>query len=290
MQPSLFLEYYKRPGLALITGAILVTILTLRKLKDVEHNLMLSPASGGACEGRLSKTSSNAAWMGDNWEQLRELTLKQMILPGSHNSGNTLGELLVTNPVCAKDYRYQEYLAHGGTRSQEEFDARFISWNVNHFDSIPAQLQSGVRFFHLKLCWLKDAGDPAMTLAQVVHQHRGYTAMSFDTILDQFVDFLEQHPKEVLLVGLNNMHQFKSEDELQQLMDMVVRKLLPMQLIEPKHLLSSSLEELVQSNRRVGVFIDCDHPGAIKSSKHFVEDWGPEMHGGDLQSKLSQIE
>ena len=283
MQPSLFLEYYRRPGLALITGAVLLTILTLRRMKDAESSYAFSSEH---CDGRLSAASSvNAQWMGDNWEQLKGLTLKQMILPGSHNSGNTANDLLVSNPVCPQDYRYKEYLSYGGTRSQEEFDERFISWNVNHFDGIPAQLQSGVRFFHLKLCWLRDSTAEAMRLDRVVHQHRGYTAMSMETLLDQFVDFLNTHPKEILLIGLNNMHQFQSKSELERLLDLIMRKVAPIQLMQPGQLLSSSLEDLIQSNSRIGIFVDCDHPGAILSPKYFVEDWGPEMHGGNLESK-----
>eukprot|EP01045_Picozoa_sp_COSAG04_P057306 COSAG04_NODE_27236_length_285_cov_0.833333_1_plen_92_part_10 len=92
--------------------------------------------------------------MEDNWEALRDKTLLQLTLPGSHNSGN-VRQWLGQGPKCASDDKYAAYKEQGGAMEQEEFDTFFLPWQVNHDAGVGVQLLSGIRFFHLKLCWLR---------------------------------------------------------------------------------------------------------------------------------------
>ena len=47
-------------------------------------------------------------WMEDNWEALRDKSLLQLTLPGSHNSGN-VRQWLGQGPKCASDDKYAAY-------------------------------------------------------------------------------------------------------------------------------------------------------------------------------------
>eukprot|EP00662_Eupelagonemidae_sp_cell21_P037830 gene37830-24524_t len=103
---------------------------------------------------------SQEAWMGANWGQIRDRTLVQLTLPGSHNSANT--HALNAGRICASDYQYQNYRAQtNDTRMTEaEFNAAFIPWNVNHDEDITGQLRSGIRWFHLKVCAFETGTSP----------------------------------------------------------------------------------------------------------------------------------
>jgi hypothetical protein len=149
------------------------------------------------------------AWMGDHWEVLSERTLLQVTLPGSHNSGNTASQL-GTSPRCAADDgHYRSYLQHHDVVTREAFDEAFLPWNVNHDHNISEQLQMGVRFFHLKLCWVDTTSAP-LQLSAVRHQHRGFTAAAADEIFSTMAAVLNAHPRETLVIGLNNLNGFNT--------------------------------------------------------------------------------
>lgn len=158
-------------------------------------------------------------WMEDNWSALSAMTLLQVTLPGSHNSGNTIEELGTDgSPKCESDNTYTNYLSHRtattAALSADAFDAAFLPWNVNHGMSIGSQLSEGVRWFHLKACWIESrTSTTIMALNDVYHQHRGFTAQSLEYIISEMIDFLEDNPKEFIVIGMNNLNNFASADK-----------------------------------------------------------------------------
>lgn len=46
-------------------------------------------------------------WMGANWDKIKDLSIANLTLPGSHNSGNVVGELNADN-LCESDYKYYD--------------------------------------------------------------------------------------------------------------------------------------------------------------------------------------
>lgn len=243
--------------------------------------------------------------MGDHWNFLRRRKLLELTLPGSHNSGNVRG-VLSSQSLCTSDYRYEEYVADPSTRargsplSRDDFDRKFIPWNVNHNTSIASQLrQDGVRFFHLKIANMGPAavdGETTLDLRSVVFQHRGYTTA--ETLLDTLADmaeFLEEHPREFLVLGLNNLHnaspgsQFASADTLA-LARSVVQAIGHEFLATKDEVFDKTLEELTSNGRRFAVFLKCPAGseaslpgGVIASSGAFVENWDSAMTGGNLE-------
>jgi hypothetical protein len=56
------------------------------------------------------------------------------------------------------------------------------------------------------------SGD-ALALADVRHQHRGFTADTAESILGVMTSFLQQHRRETLVIGVNNLGQFTATDK-----------------------------------------------------------------------------
>jgi hypothetical protein len=227
------------------------------------------------------------------WDQLKDRTLLNVTLPGSHNSGNIEDEL-GSGPLCPSDYRYGDFnksaLAVAGSGSvlgQEAFDKAFLPWNLNHNHTIAQQLELGIRYYHLKVCWVVNEGAP-ISLTNVYHQHRGYTARSLDAILDDMIDFLEAHDKEFITIGMNNLANVDGGDK-SKLFQLVVAKFegAKLKLVNTQDLASSSLSTMQAGNRRVTLFGTGVMPvvdGVLDSDTYLYERWDAVMASGDLQS------
>eukprot|EP00435_Cladocopium_sp_Y103_P009213 s2626_g2.t1 len=240
-----------------------------------------------------------ADWMERNFQQLQHKTLLQMTLPGSHNSGNYQGGLHA-DLLCQSDYRYNEYLASESSRmlqtsgrsvfSQSEFDQRMIPWNVNHFHPIRAQLrEDGVRFLHLKLCNFGAPGAPTMDLATLRFQHRGYTTReTVASTIEDLQEFLREYPKEIVVLGFNNLHNSGSKSfskaDIAALSVALETAIGEENLISHQQLLTQTLGDLVAAGRRLAVFVQGAEPGShiIPSQLALDENWSPVMDSGDL--------
>ncbi|CAE7293088.1 unnamed protein product [Symbiodinium necroappetens] len=222
-------------------------------------------------------------------------SLLEITLPGSHNSGNYVGGLHA-HPLCQSDYRYEEYLNSPSSQallargqhvfSQAEFDRRMIPWNINHFLPIKAQLLEGVRYLHLKICNFGKPGD-LMDLAAVRFQHRGYT--THETVLSTLHDirhFLHEHPKEVVLLAFNNLHNNASKvfdkADVNALVAAVEWELGEI-MISRHDLFDKTLGELVDLNKRIAVFVKgARHDSHAISELDLAENWASAMASGNL--------
>jgi ribonuclease I len=236
-----------------------------------------SPAHGGHAYER---------WMEDNWDSLSSRTLLQLTLPGSHNSGNTAQEL-GTGPKCTTDDKYAAYQRQGGALSQAEFDPLFLPWNVNHHVTISDQLLAGIRWFHLKLCWVRsDSGEP-LRLGDVRHQHRGFTADTAESIFGAMASFLGSHRRETVVIGINNLNQFADEDKAA-LAQLVVDAFAAAGItaVGPDRLSTATLAELAESSARVAIFFKSGAgytlPAEVNpSAATLYENWDDRMESGD---------
>lgn len=228
------------------------------------------------------------------------MTLMDLTLPGSHNAGNYEGGLSLQR-CCESDYRYAEYLQDPSTRAaetpltQQEFDTKFIPWNINHSEPIAMQLRDhGVRFVHMKICNFGDPGAATMDLDQVVFQHRGYTTKeSLSSMLDEMSSFLAAHTKEMIVLGFNNLHNCSpggfNHIDILALSQALVEKLGRRSLVTKEELYTQSLSVLIGAGRRVAIFMKGDATvaaqmpvGIIPSIEAFVENWDDVMKSGDI--------
>jgi len=247
----------------------------------------------------VTATAAQQAWMTEHFETIKTRTLMHLTLPGSHNSGNTAGELNDFN-LCLSDYRYANYAALGpNPMSITDFDAIFEPWNVNHDMEILGQLNAGARFFHLKVCNFNRPEALSVDLGKVYHQHRGYTAKSLNKILETMALFLLENPKEILALGLNNLHQNVSAtvtDREISTLSLAVRSAFNakgVRLIDEQHLRTKSINHLVVNNIRVAVFFKGDASlhanGIIASDSALAENWNDDMASGNLTAAVAWL-
>jgi hypothetical protein len=249
--------------------------------------LQLSLCAAGSCW-------VTSPWMECYWDQLKDRTLLNLTLPGSHNSGNIEGEL-GSGPLCTQDYRYDDFntsasrvAAGGAVLEKNAFDRAFLPWNVNHNHSIADQLGLGIRWFHLKACWVPADDGAAISLATVYHQHRGYTAQSLDVILGEIIKFTTTHNKEFIAIGINNLANIDGGDRVA-LAELMVAKFeaSKLKLVGAADLSSSSLATMHALNRRVVLFAAGVVPavdGVLDSDAYLYERWDDVMASGNLQS------
>lgn len=134
-----------------------------------------------------------------------------------------------------------------------------------------------MRFFHLKI--LKNKSTP-FSLQETFHQHRGFVADNLLSTLKEFKEFLDQHPKEIILVGVNNINGFDDES-LVQLVTATV-KFWEDKTITAEDLYQTPLDTLVQQNRRFGLFMEkSNSPQVISTETHLHEQWDPSGHSGN---------
>ena len=165
--------------------------------------------------------------------------------------------------LCQSDYRYSDYLASPSSLRLQasgrplltpaQFDERMIPWNINHFHPILAQLADGVRFLHLKICNFGPAG--TMDLKAIRFQHRGYTSReTVSSTLLGLLDFLDEHPKEIVILGFNNLHNSGSksftEADIAALANALETAIGTERLISQHHF-QQKIGDLVESDRRV---------------------------------------
>jgi len=229
----------------------------------------------------MSSNSSNAEWMKSNWHKLHYRRLIDISFPGSHNAGNN--KQLGTKPICQSDYRYDAFREYTKSMlSRTEFDNLFLHWNVNHDLSVSEQLESGIRFFHLKLCWIQQA-NAKISLGSIYHQHRGYTSVTLESILADVVSFLNRYPNEVVFLGFMNLHQIPDPaDLLALILDQVQDKI---GLIAGNDMVSTTLQTLFEENKRLGLFFPGggDDLKTISPEDYLYEHWdSTSMESGNL--------
>lgn len=212
--------------------------------------------------------------------------MMELTLPGSHNSGNHRG--LSGALTCASDYKYVDYLKFDTNKSQTDFDAEFLPWNVNHDLSIAEQLQAGTRYFHLKVCNFNDP-DSAVDLRHVFNQHRGYTSESLAVTLATMRNFLQKHPNEFIALGFNNLNQNSSlqvSDVEIRFLSSAVAEAFGNKLIVGADLHQSTLKELAARNCRVAIFFEGNPEtlgtDILPSQVYLSENWDSSMSSGNL--------
>lgn len=247
-----------------------------------------SKGNAAAMAGALDAAYPHEQWMDDNWDVLRTKTLWDLTLPGTHNSGNTFE--LGWQRMYAGDSRYGDYVTYARGQgleplAEDVFHARFVRWNVNHHVGVADQLRAGIRWFHLKLCNTAGA-EASPSLEHVYHCHRGYTATTLASIMRDITQFLDTHPREFVMLGLNNLYGF-SDGQRAQLGRAVAASLGRVQLVSVDEMRTSALDSLAAANKRVGVFVSS--PGdaglaVVDSDRHLYENWGPAGDSGDVRA------
>lgn len=139
---------------------------------------------------------NDSTWMADNYDRLCELSLREIAIPGSHDTGtygtvslyNQRTDFSNPNTVFAPDQSdVKRLLSFSGPL--------FIGWSQNQERAAYQQLSDGIRYFDLRVC--VDGSDRLLTC-------HGLYGASIDSILDDVRRFADQHSGEIILLGFNH--------------------------------------------------------------------------------------
>ncbi len=146
-----------------------------------------------------SNNTLNSTWMADNQKSLGNKKLNQLIIPGSHFS-NAYGlsnnkQLIVCNGETFKDNmsnnaKLASLINGNSSISQEEF----VNYLNTQNNNITGQLNNGVRYLELQIC-LQNAN---------YYTSNYYLTDSLDSIIKQIKDFIDDNPKELIIIDLDN--------------------------------------------------------------------------------------
>jgi len=231
------------------------------------------------------------------WPELSTKSLVGVKMPGSHNSG--ADKSMRNEGRCSAVYDSFKTAIEDAAGSLKHLVTEqmlltyFQPWNVNQNVGIYEQLSLyGVRFMHLKVCNYVDQNDRngPYDLDHVYHTHGGYTSMSMSSILAEVVRFLEEHPMEFVVLGLNDFYEIaNSSMYAESVADHLASASVALVRIQDW---SKTLADLLSENRRLVVFVpDSTTEGILASADYLIENYDLGiMSSGDFNAVESYLE
>ncbi|XP_069748055.1 PI-PLC X domain-containing protein 1-like isoform X2 [Narcine bancroftii] len=142
-----------------------------------------------------------AHWMSDLPEKLWDTILCNLAIPGSHDSMTYCLDL--NSPIKPSDkiLSYLDRVIPCITRSE------IYRWSKTQESCITQQLEEGIRYFDLRI-----AHKPNDKTEHLYFVHAIYTTVTVQEALKEFEEWLETHPKEVVILacrffeGMNKQH------------------------------------------------------------------------------------
>ncbi|CAJ1394435.1 unnamed protein product [Effrenium voratum] len=118
-------------------------------------------------------------------------------------------------------------------------------------------------------------------LSEVYPAHGGFTSVTLESILLDILSFLNTNPKEVAVLGLNDLFEIENLTSFGAAVAQLVEHQSRVQLIRAEDWMQT-LEALQSSNRRLAVFLkDNSTEGILPSDQYLVENWNDEIMASD---------
>lgn len=148
-------------------------------------------------------------WMSKLPEHLHTVPLNQLAIPGSHNSYTY--ELDVSSEIGADKADIKPIISMFGDTGKSVMK----EWSVTQSLTFRQQLEHGVRYFDLRVATRKDKSG-----AHFLHSLYG---MSVETGLNEIKLFMEQHPREIILLDFNHFYEMDAHNH-EILIDLITEK------------------------------------------------------------------
>ena len=180
----------KKSALSFVLGLSLVFVPTLFEMaKDTESN------------GNIVETAINlSTWMTDNYEKIKDKELRNLVIPGTHDSGTAL--ISEENAVVSSDKGIPETLAKIAPR-------KLVGWSKTQDLTIRKQLGIGVRFFDFRVSFEKEGKNSDYTL----YLSHGLRGEKLDDVLADIRDFAENNPREIVMIKFKSFADEKCKKE-----------------------------------------------------------------------------
>jgi Jacalin-like lectin domain/Phosphatidylinositol-specific phospholipase C, X domain len=199
---------------------------------------------------------NNANWMQSINETIAELTLRDLILPGTHDSGTYDINMLSGLSPDVSPWANLMYL------SPVIGPAVYSGWAKAQGQNIAGQLASGIRYLDLRVA--SDNGK-----LRICH---GMYSDYLDNIIAAVGDFSAAHDQEIIV--LHFQHFYDMDDALHGKLIALMRSKFGSALISRHHGVKTKLKDLAQAKQRIAV-IYCNDK--IKDAQVYPDFWTGDM-------------
>ncbi|XP_065064309.1 PI-PLC X domain-containing protein 3-like [Rhopilema esculentum] len=140
----------------------------------------------------------NADWMARLPKELVNLPLRGIAIPGSHDSASySLNSTNDLAPDIPKKVLNVMNLSRGYKGAEQYLRSEIYRWSITQRLDITQQLELGIRYFDLRVFY-KEGEDRLYT-------YHGLIGAPIEEILLQMANFLDNYPREVLLLDFNHL-------------------------------------------------------------------------------------
>jgi len=168
-------------------------------------------------------------WMSDLGEKISNINIFDLIIPGTHNSGSY-------SITSTSDYSHDAppFITSIPLAFSALLKPLSSSWSVCQHKTIFEQLQSGIRYLDLRICYNDDTLN--------YHVCHGLFGCEIDSILFDIKTFITENTKEILFISFSHVHNFTNERHVE-FIDKVIEILCRQKLIEDNLKLGSIWEK-----------------------------------------------
>ncbi len=216
-------------------------------------------------------------WMEKNADYIKTKKLKEITIPGSHDSGTSE---INEDSIISHDCSYLEVFLK--ELSAKVFGKKFlVEWSKTQDFSILHQLKIGIRYLDIRLCRINGN----------IYVCHGLTSVELCVALTQIKDFLKENTKEIIILDIQHIYGFsgsQSDEILEQINHIIGQKLYPSSGVSLSDVKISDIWE--QNKNVLAVITDdvkTDSPYFTRS-KNLTSEFFNVQKYGDLKEKISQ--
>ncbi|XP_066435647.1 PI-PLC X domain-containing protein 1 isoform X1 [Eleutherodactylus coqui] len=142
-------------------------------------------------------------WMSHLCEELWDVPLSKLSIPGSHDTMTyCLDRLSPVDPTSPKLLLFFEKYVPVITRTI------MLRWSTTQTLSVTEQLNAGIRYLDLRISHRPDA------YSDLYFVHGLYTSKTVEETLHEIADWLQQNPREILILGCDNLQSMSPEHHM----------------------------------------------------------------------------
>lgn len=136
---------------------------------------------------------STSSWMGNLATVIADKKINQLLIPGTHDSFSA--DFTDAKYFCNADPEVSEWMKIGASLSSKTV----LSYARAQYLSFSQQLYAGIRYFDTRLCYQNQ---------QSFVSHSLLSSIPFSDHLIELKNFLNLHPKEIIILDLNHVYGF----------------------------------------------------------------------------------
>ena len=209
----------------------------------------------------INYSASN--WMDEDFEVLKDKTLNEIVLPGSHDSGTYSLKLKLAPDAPPAVI---ELISKLGKFGLKKLALKIVKkWAEAQCVDIFSQLQIGMRYLDLRVMWNDHDNSFRM--------HHSLIGTNFLNVLRDIKTFSDNHPKEIIILDISTLN--LDDDKYYNLFEMILN-LLGFKLLAQDYNFSKTYAEIIKLKTPIVLFFDkqLDYSGDLFwDKKYLVSKW-----------------